>query len=103
MANSQRAKWNTANARKANSLLDGFRGSQEIADVLRPYTPVIQWGAVSQKWHVTFLDWTDEIYTGDTILMALEAAEQGVQRTAATPTHPQIVSNGSGSRKSRRQ
>jgi predicted RNase H-like HicB family nuclease len=78
---SARAQWNTANAKKANSMLDGFRGSQEIANSLRPYTPIIQWGAVSQKWHVTFADWTNEVYTGNTILEALEAAEQGVHLT----------------------
>jgi len=84
--NSQRAKWNTANARLANKpfdkLFDGsFRSTQEIADSMQSFTPVIQWGAVSQKWHVTFLDWTDEIYTGNTIRQALEAAEQDLHLT----------------------
>lgn len=55
---------------------------QEIADSLQPFTPVIQWGAVSQKWHVTFADWKDDVYTGDTILLALQAAQQGLQADA---------------------
>lgn len=47
---------------------------QELADKLRNYAPVIQLGAVSQKWHVTLMDWTSEIHTGDTIQEALQAA-----------------------------
>lgn len=59
---------------------------QEIADSLQPFTPVIQWGAVTQKWHVTFADWKDDVYTGDTILLALQAAQQGMHLTGGM--HP---------------
>ena len=54
---------------------------QKIADSLQSYTPVIQFGAVSGMWHVTFADWTDEVYTGKTILQALRAAQQSVHLT----------------------
>jgi hypothetical protein len=64
---------------------------QKIADSLKPLTPVIQWGAVSQKWHVTFADWEDDVYTGDTILLALQAAQQSVQRTGLTCPPNQTV------------
>jgi len=53
---------------------------EDLADSLRDYTPVIQWGAVSQKWHVTFMDWTDEVHTGNTILEALEAAAEWMKK-----------------------
>ncbi len=65
---------------------------QKIADSLQSFTPVIQWGAVSQKWHVTFADWTDEVFTGDTILQALKAAEQSVHPTCGIRPDLQALS-----------
>ena len=65
---------------------------QKIADSLQSYTPVIQFGAVSGMWHVTFADWTDEVYTGKTILQALHAAQQGVQPTCATSRRKRVAS-----------
>lgn len=65
---------------------------QNIADSLQSYTPVIQFGAVSGMWHVTFADWTDEVYTGKTIMQALCAAQQSVQPTCATSRRKKVSS-----------
>jgi len=55
---------------------------QRMMDELKPYTPMIEWGAVSQKWHITLKDFWNDGFAYDSIREGLEAAQHRVQRTA---------------------